>query len=357
MASGQLELWTKIAAADGGGPALHLISPTALRDSTALSTPRLFAQPAHEPSAALLELDARAQFFFDCARATSTRTAYARDFAAFERWCSLQRLSPLPATSATLARYLTHLVEGGRKVSTVRRARIAIGVAHADAGLARPDKDSRIRTLERGMGRVYGTRECSASPLVIEMLEPIVETLSTSARADRDRVMLLLGFAGAFRSGELVALRIEDFTWHGRGMTVSIARSKEDPLAAGDEVEIGFAQKPELCAVRAVQRWITRVGEARGPLLRRVLGEHVTDNPMRARAVSRTVQHHATRVGLRGDYSSHSLRAGFATSAYARGLHPLEIQRHGRWHDARSLARYIDFDAMPTHPNPLSAIC
>jgi hypothetical protein len=78
---------------------------------------------------------------------------------------------------------------------------------------------------------------------------------------------------------------------------------------------------------------------------------------MCGRAVSRVVQCHATRIGLRGDYSSHSLRAGFATSAHARGLSLIDIQRHGRWQELRSLARYIDFGAVPNHINPISRMC
>jgi integrase len=110
---------------------------------------------------------------------------------------------------------------------TVRRARIAIGLAHADAGVIRPDRERSIRMLERGMGRVYGTREMNATPLVVESLERIVSTLGTTARDDRDRALLLLGFAGAFRSSELVAMCLEHIEWTENGMTVFIGRSKK----------------------------------------------------------------------------------------------------------------------------------
>lgn len=309
-------------------------------------------------SAALSDsLDARTNFFIEQALAPRTRAAYRADFAAFVHWCRARGFAPLPASSATLARYLTHLAETGRKVSTVRRARIAIGIAHADAGVERPDRDRKIRMLERGMGRIYGTRETSATPLVLESLERIVAALGSTARDDRDRVLLLLGFAGAFRASELVALRVEDVEWQADAITIFVGRSKEDPLAAGVEVEIGRPQTSQLCAGTALKRWLTRVGPGTGPLLRRLLGDHVSEQPMCVRAVSRVVQQHAARMGLRGDYSSHSLRAGFATSAYARGVGLLDIQRHGRWRELRSLARYIDFDAVAGRRNPVSVMC
>jgi integrase len=211
--------------------------------------------------------------------------------------------------------------------------------------------------LERGMGRVHGTREESATPLVLEVLERIVHTFGTTARDDRDRALLLLGFAGAFRASELVSIRMQDVRYVSEGAVVFLRRSKEDPLAAGQEIEIGRAHDPQLCAVRALERWMGRVGKGEGPLLRRVLGERIHAKALRPRTVSRVVQYHAARLGLDGDYSSHSLRAGFATSAYARGLSLLDIQRHGRWHELRSLARYIDFEFTPYRPNPFSAIC
>ena len=335
-----------------------LWSSGAAAHSGSLRAPLQRSQPA--PLAATRTgdpLDARAEFFVEQALAPRTRAAYRGDIAAFTRWCHAYGVEPLPASSATLARYLTWLAESGRKVSTVRRARIAIGIAHADAGVARPDQDRKIRMLERGMGRVYGTREINATPLALESLERIITTLGCTARDDRDRALLLLGFAGAFRCSELIALRSQDVAWHADGITVLVGQSKEDPLAAGHEVEIGRAQNPQLCVVEALKRWVTRVGQGEGPLLRRVLGERVSHQPLCARAVSRAVQQHTARLGMPGDYSSHSLRAGFATSAYARGVGLLDIQRHGRWQELRSLARYIDFDAVPGRRNPISSMC
>jgi hypothetical protein len=97
----------------------------------------------------------------------------------------------MPADVSTLTRYLTHLAQNGRTMSTVRRARIAIGVAHADVGAPRPDEEPRIRALERGMGRVNGAKEVGADPPAIEQIERIVATFGRAARDDRDRASTL----------------------------------------------------------------------------------------------------------------------------------------------------------------------
>jgi site-specific recombinase XerD len=304
----------------------------------------------------LRALDARSQFFFDNARAERTRVAYARDFRAFARWCTHSGLCAMPASTRTLARYLTHLADSGRKTSTVRRARIAIGIAHADAGAPRPDRDARIRTLERGFGRIFGTREEHATPLLLEHVERIVAACGRSARDDRDLALLLLGFCGAFRASELVALNIDDIALFDQRMTVFVRRSKEDGLAHGATVEIVSPPNAALCPVRALQRWLGRVGQGGGPLLRVVAGARVAPMRMTTRAVSRAVRRLALHAAIGGEFSSHSLRAGLATSAYVRGVSEREILDHGRWKDRRSLDRYIQLGAAPGRSNLVSLL-
>jgi Phage integrase, N-terminal SAM-like domain len=104
---------------------------------------------------ALHAIDARVEHYVDNARAARTRLAYERDLHAFARWCDAHALCASPASCETLARYLTHLVEAGKKLSTAKRARIAIGLAHAEHHLPRPDHDPSIRLLERGMARTH----------------------------------------------------------------------------------------------------------------------------------------------------------------------------------------------------------
>jgi integrase len=354
MAYTQLDLWAPRAPAAAHSDAAAPRSPTppvALLHavtSTATSANVITLRPWS------LGLE-RVAFYTEHARAKSTRAAYALDMAAFCRWCEAEGLCALPASYETLAVYLTEMMERGRKASTVRRARIAIGMAHATAGLPRPDRDERIRTLERGMGRIHGAKEQGARPLLHKQLEPILQTLRSGARDDRDRALLLLGFWGAFRSGELVALRIEDLELETTRLRVHVRRSKEDQLGLGALVSID-ARPDSLCAVRAVERWLKRVGETSGPLLRTVSGQQITGRCMPPRGVSRVIQRLTTEAALGPGYSARGLRAGLATSAYASGVDERMIQAHGRWKDRRSLDRYIDPVALSCRPSLVSTI-
>jgi integrase len=345
MASKQLELWSR--PADEGA--------AQLRAKPAASPQKPQKQTPHVETITIQHASERARFYLEQAHADRTRTAYEHDFRAFARWCTASGLSPLPATAETLVLYLTTMVDGGRKMSTVRRARVAIGQAHAAAHLPRPDQAERVREVERGMGRVHGTREGGAPALLHEQVAQITNAICADARGDRDRVLLLLGFWGAFRASELVGLRIEDVTLEPERLRVLVRRSKEDQLGRGQVVRIDASPQPELCVVRAVSRWLQRVGEGTGPLLRQVHGRHISASAMQPRAVSRAVRRLAHDAGLGPQYSAHSLRAGLATSAYARGVGEREIQEHGRWKDRRSLDRYIHPVAYAARPNIVAA--
>ena len=344
MARQQLELWGRSDAdrgENGGGC-------TALRARTSVLALNTVEDTLEAPAQSLLE----------SARAPRTRAAYERDWSAFQRWCKARGVLSLPTSARTLASYLTHLAQHGRKVSTIRRARIAIGAMHADHGAARPDRDARIRTLERGIAKTYGAREESARPLLIEELARVLDVLGTGPRADRDRVLLLLGFLGAFRAGELAALRIEHVTVTDDAVRVFLERSKDDPCRRGTYVNIARGQTSRLCAVAAVRAWLARLRETTGPLLRSVLGERVLEHPIPARAISRVVARVARCAALEhaDEFSAHSLRAGLATSAYVRGVSEREIQAHGRWRDRRSLDRYIQLGVVRDRPSLVTAL-
>jgi integrase len=159
----------------------------------------------------------------------------------------------LPASTQTLELYLTHLAQRALRVSTIRRARIAIGLAHAHAGLPRPDQHVRIRTLERGIGRTHGAHEDGPPPLLDQDLAQAVRSLGHSPRDERDRAMLLLGFAAALRAGELAGLNIPDVAFDAEGLVLAVRRSKEDQLAKGQYTRVPFGELEATCPVRALR--------------------------------------------------------------------------------------------------------
>jgi site-specific recombinase XerD len=315
------------------------------------------ATPTDEPrrpGAELIRagLDERVHAYTEAAHAENTRRAYRSDWAAFEAWCAEHSEVSMPASSSTLARYLAFLADSGRKASTIRRARVAVGQAHGWAGAARPDKDVTIRTVERGIARTHGAREEGAEALLAADLPKLVKALRGGPHDDRDRAVILLGFAGAFRASELVGLNIEQLEFSTEGLRIFVARSKEDQTGRGAHVDVPRGESEATCPVRAVSSWLDRVGRPAGPLFRVVRGSVVEHERMHVGAVARAVQRACARGGLEGDYSAHSLRVGLATSARLAG-HSLEaIQRHGRWLHRRSVERYVRLASVYSAENP-----
>lgn len=322
---------------------LELWRPTAAVDTPPADEGNACVALAVPPPAASMDEDVShdslVASYMTAALSERTRLAYANDWRHFERWCAERRERALPASTLTLGRYLAQLAAAGRKSSTIRRARIAIGVVHGQRGLPRPDRDPRIRTLERGIGKVHGTREEGATPLLVPDLERMVGSLGRAVRDDRDRALLLLGFAGAFRSSELVALDVTDIAAIPGGLRVHVRRSKDDQLGEGADPEIPHGTNPLLCPVRSLGCWLAQIASS-GPLFPAVHGTRVTQLRLKPRAVTRAIARASSIAGLAAEYSSHSLRSGLATSARLAGRDPRDIQAHGRWQDLRSLARY-----------------
>jgi site-specific recombinase XerC len=84
----------------------------------------------------------------------------------------------------------------------------------------------------------------------------------------RDRAVLLVGFAGAFRRSELVALNVEDLEESEQGFKVIIRHSKTDQEGAGQTIAI--MRGSMACPVAALKVWLEAAGNTSGPIFRSV---------------------------------------------------------------------------------------
>lgn len=301
------------------------------------------------PAGADSELDAAgileaARDYVAAAKAPNTRRAYRAQWAVFSAWCEAHGREPLPAAPATLALYLTDRARSGRKVATISLALSAIRAVHRDAGHADPAAVPEVYTVWEGIRRTHGTAQRRATPLTVETLRTILASFpSDSQRVVRDRALLLLGFAGAFRRSELVALDVSDLTFDpARGVLVRVRRSKTDQAAEGADVAIPFASHADVCAVRTVRRWIETARITEGPLFRAVDRHGNLGQRLDGRDVARIVKQTAARAGVEASLmSGHSLRAGLATSAALAGKSDRTIMQQGRWRSRTMVDRYV----------------
>jgi site-specific recombinase XerD len=264
--------------------------------------------------------------FARASKSPATQRAYRSDGEIFIGWCQARRLASLPAASDTVAAFLADQAATGARPSTLSRRLAAIRFVHRVAGNASPTADERVRAVLAGIRRTVGAapvrKKAATSDVVIAMAPP-----GSSLRALRDRTVLLLGFAGAFRRSELVALNVEDIEACREGLLVTIRRSKTDQEARGRKVAI--PRGDVACPVAAVAAWRSAAGIDVGPLFRRVWNrrnQRVGADRLTARMVASIVQGAAARLGLDpGRFGAHSLRAGFITSAAKRGANLFKI--------------------------------
>jgi integrase len=248
----------------------------------------------------------------------------------------------LPALPETIAIYLTTLAES-HKVSTLTRRISAISQAHQAAGFDSPTQAPVVRQLMKGIRRTLGTAQTGKSPVKVEHLRTITADLDPGRALDvRDRALMLVGFAGAFRRSELVGLNIEDSEFNEDGLVVHLRRSKTDPEGQGRKVGIPYGLAPATCPVRAVEAWIQLLQSAEGPLFRAV-DRHGCVHPTRLtpQSVALVVKKLIAKAGIPGDYAGHSLRAGLATAAAAAGVPERAIMGQTGHRSLATLRKYI----------------
>ena len=276
-----------------------------------------------EPAAQTLEAFehelAQAADYAGAEKAAGTRKAYWKDFEIFGVWCQERGLDVLPASAESVAAYLAFEARRGTKPSTIGRRCAAIRYVHSIGGHAIPTADERVKAVVRGIRRAHGVAPRRMSPATSECVIAMAPRPDGSLVALRDRALLLLGFAGAFRRSELVALDVADIEEVAEGLRVTIRRGKTDQEARG--AVIAIVRGKIACPVAALTAWLDAAEITEGPLFRPIRrGGHVQPARLTDRSVANIVKQHAERAGLDPAlFSGHSLRAGFLTSAAKRG--------------------------------------
>lgn len=268
--------------------------------------------------------------------APATERALRGDLAHFQSWGG-----SLPATPATVCAYIGDHA-GQHAVATIQRRLASISKAHEVAGLPNPCRAEVVKATLRGLRRKHGTAQRQAKPLMRDDLLLVLDSLGETLRDQRDRALLLLGFAGGFRRSELVALERIDIETARQGLIVTIRHSKTDQEGAGRRIGIPHGRTRH-CPVAAVEAWLSASAIDIGPLFRPITRHgHVTANPLTGDAVSVLLRERLTAAGIDAQgYSGHSLRAGFATSAAQAGVSTLKIRAQTGHASDAMLARYV----------------
>ncbi|MGE8131574.1 site-specific integrase [Methylobacterium sp. NPDC080182] len=318
------------------------------RRQVAMPPEFLPAEYVEVPASLSAEAAAIVRTYQQASKADSTIRAYSSDARVFQDWCARYGFRSLPATPEAVSGFLVHEAEAGRAASTIGRRLAAIKYGHKLAKAADPTGDEDVRATMKGIRRRVGTAPNQKAAATVDVLQMLLARTPDTLTGKRDRALLALGFAGAFRRSELMALDVTDLVDHPEGLRVRIRKSKTDQEGAGSEIAIphGRFVRP----VALVREWLAAAGISEGPIFRPVsrygvmrrLDARGEPPRLTTRAVGDIIKHYTSAAGLDAStFGPHSLRAGYITTAAERGADLARIMDQSRHRDPRTVVSYI----------------
>ena len=294
-------------------------------------------------------------------KANNTIRAYKSDFSDFGLFCAKNGFKSLPSEPKIVSLYLTHLSTKEVKMSTLKRRLVSIGVIHKLKGHYLDTKHPSIIENIMGIKRRKGSYQNGKKPILINHLKKIIEVIDrlniNPIVKLRDKTIILIGFSGGFRRNEIVSLNYEDIEFVSEGVKIILKRSKTDQFGQGFLKGIPYFENPRYCPVISIQNWLGISDIKSGPLFRRFTkGSRLLLMRLTDQTVALIIKKYLELAGLDSkNYSGHSLRSGFATSAAESGADERGIMNMTGHKSTEMVRRYIK-EANLFKNNPLNKI-
>ena len=280
-------------------------------------------------------------------KANNTVRAYKSDFNDFGLFCVQNGFKSLPTTPDIISLYLSYLSSKDIKVSTLKRRLVSIKVIHRLKGHYLDSKNPIIIETLMGIKRRKGSIQIGKKPILINNLKKIINAIDKENKEEikkyRDRSILLIGFSGGFRRNEIVSLDYEDLDFVTEGLKITIRRSKTDQFGEGSIKALPYFDRSQYCPVVSLKKWIEISKIKSGPVFRRfVKGLRLSKNRLTDQTVALIIKEYLNLAGIDSkNYSGHSLRSGFATTAAEAGVEERSIMAMTGHKSPEMVRRYI----------------
>ena len=280
-------------------------------------------------------------------KANNTVRAYKSDFNDFGIFCAQNGFKSLPSNPKIVSLYLTHLSTKDAKMSTLKRRLVSIGVIHKLKGHYLDTKHPSIIENIMGIKRRKGSFQKAKKPILINSLKLIINAIDQQNKQEikkfRDRSIILIGFSGGFRRNEIVSLNYDDLDFVPEGLKINIKRSKTDQFGEGFTKALPYFDSSQYCPVISLKNWLDISKITSGPVFRRFLkGSKLSENRLTDQTVAILIKEYLNLAGINSkNYSGHSLRSGFATSAAESGVEERNIMAMTGHKSTEMVRRYI----------------
>jgi len=280
-------------------------------------------------------------------KANNTVRAYKSDFNDFGLFCVKNGFKSLPTEPKIVSLYLTYLSTKQNKISTLKRRLVSIGAIHKIKGYYLDTKHPSIIENVMGIKRRKGSVQKGKKPLLISNLKELIKVIDEQDKKEikklRDRTIILIGFSGGFRRNEIVSLDFDDLDFVPEGLKINLRSSKTDQFGEGFTKALPYFDNSKFCPVVSLKKWIEISKISSGPLFRKfVKGSKLSDKRLTDQTVSLLIKEYLQLTGIDSrNYSGHSLRSGFATSAAESGAEERSIMAMTGHKSTEMVRRYI----------------
>ena len=280
-------------------------------------------------------------------KANNTVRAYKSDFNDFGLFCAQNGFKSLPSEPKIVSLYLTHLSTKDVKINTLKRRLVSIGVIHKLKGHYLDTKHPSIVENIMGIKRRKGSIQKGKKPLLISNLKKLINVIDEEKNEEikklRDRSIILIGFSGGFRRNEIVALDYDDLEFVQEGLKIRLKRSKTDQFGVGSLKGLPYFDNSQYCPVVSIKKWIEISKIRSGAIFRRFnKGSKLSGNRLTDQSVALLIKDYLKLAGIESrNYSGHSLRSGFATSAAESGAEERSIMAMTGHKSTEMVRRYI----------------
>ncbi len=269
--------------------------------------------------------------------ALNTRRTYAVMWKKFYTWCEEQQLGSLPASVETVSLYLSHL--GGEvSFSTLDCVIAAIEKVHEQKGMSIQGDPNLYRRIRKGIRRTHKESQTldQAKALSIIDLTLVCRQLGNSLKDLRDKALITVGFFGALRRSEAIALDVEHLEFNDKGVILTLLQTKTSDQAV--RVYLTYTKDVTICPVKALKRWLCASQITSGPVFCSLIkGNKASYKRLSGRFVAKIMNYQFGK-----DYSGHSLRRGLVTSVAEKGIALPKIQQLSRHKTLNMVLKYIE---------------
>ena len=304
-------------------------------------------KPKSELSVDIKKLQEETILNLQNSKADNTVRAYKSDFNDFSLFCDHNGFRSLPSEPKIVSLYLTHLSTKNSKMSTLKRRLVSIGVIHKLKGHYLDTKHPSIIENILGIKRRKGSIQKGKKPILINSLKRIINVIDQLHKKEikklRDRSIILIGFSGGFRRNEIVSLDYNDLDFVPEGLRINLRRSKTDQFGEGFTKALPYFDSPQYCPVVSLKNWLDISKIKSGPVFRRfVKGSKLSENRLTDQTVALLIKEYLNLAGIDNkNYSGHSLRSGFATTAAESGVEERSIMAMTGHKSVEMVRRYI----------------